>query len=88
MGKQITVKNSLSSCPQVDNSENILKVLKKLWRDQSMCDIHLKVGSKEFGAHRFILCASSDVFQVRFKLAMRDEIRAIISQSFQIRPCL
>ncbi|KAL1517135.1 hypothetical protein ABEB36_000942 [Hypothenemus hampei] len=47
----------------IDNSENILRVLKKLWVDQNMCDIYLKVGNKQYGAHRFILCAISDVFQ-------------------------
>lgn len=29
-----------------------------------MCDVFLKVGGKEFSAHRLILCATSDVFQV------------------------
>ncbi|XP_066251067.1 BTB/POZ domain-containing protein 17 [Euwallacea similis] len=47
----------------IDNSENILKVLKKLWQEKSMCDVYLKVGNKEYGAHRFILSATSDVFQ-------------------------
>ncbi|KAG5899435.1 hypothetical protein JTB14_033626 [Gonioctena quinquepunctata] len=47
----------------VDNSNNILKVLKRLYLDKQMCDVFLKVGSKEYGAHRIILCASSDVFQ-------------------------
>lgn len=56
---------------QIDNSENILKVLKKLWEDQSMCDIYLKVGNKQFGAHRFILSATSDVFQVSLFFLMQ-----------------
>ncbi|XP_023023367.2 transport and Golgi organization 10 isoform X1 [Leptinotarsa decemlineata] len=52
------------SCQKmVDNSENILKVLKRLYFDKQMCDVFLQVGSKEYGAHRIILCASSDVFQ-------------------------
>ncbi|KAL3276441.1 hypothetical protein HHI36_011822 [Cryptolaemus montrouzieri] len=29
-----------------------------------MCDVYLRVAGKEYGAHRLILCASSDVFQV------------------------
>lgn len=31
---------------------------------KEMCDVFLKVGDKEFGAHRLVLCASSDVFKV------------------------
>lgn len=31
---------------------------------KEMCDVFLKVGDKEFGAHRLVLCASSDVFRV------------------------
>ncbi|KAF7281551.1 hypothetical protein GWI33_004520 [Rhynchophorus ferrugineus] len=46
-----------------DNSDNILRVLKKLWIDQNMCDIYIKVGNRQYGAHKLILCASSDVFQ-------------------------
>ncbi|XP_050297218.1 BTB/POZ domain-containing protein 17 [Anthonomus grandis grandis] len=47
----------------IDNSDNILKTLKTLWQDQSMCDVYLKVGGKQYGAHRFILSSNSDVFQ-------------------------
>ncbi|XP_030767399.1 BTB/POZ domain-containing protein 17 [Sitophilus oryzae] len=51
----------------IDNSVNILKTLRNLWQDQNMCDIYLKVGNREFGAHRLILCASSDVFQAMLR---------------------
>ncbi|XP_019879774.1 BTB/POZ domain-containing protein 17 isoform X2 [Aethina tumida] len=47
----------------VDNSEIILRTLKKLYQEKQMCDVFLKVGGKEFSAHRLILCATSDVFQ-------------------------
>ncbi|CAG9860505.1 unnamed protein product [Phyllotreta striolata] len=54
----------------VDNSNNILKVLKNLYSEKDMCDVFLMVGYKEYGAHKIILCASSDVFKV---MLMRPE---------------
>nr|CAI5859304.1 unnamed protein product [Callosobruchus analis] len=48
----------------VNNSENVLRVLKNLYHDRDMCDVYFKVGTKEYGAHRLILCAMSDVFQI------------------------
>lgn len=42
-------------------------MFKKLYEEQEMCDVFLEVGSKEYGAHRLILCASSDVFKVSKK---------------------
>ncbi|KAK9884631.1 hypothetical protein WA026_007471 [Henosepilachna vigintioctopunctata] len=54
-----------NSCQiMVDNSDNILKIFKKLYDEKQMCDVYLKVAGKEYGAHRLILCGSSDVFQV------------------------
>lgn len=32
---------------------------------KEMCDVFLRVGDKEYAAHRLVLCASSDVFKVR-----------------------
>lgn len=49
---------------QIDNSQNILKTIKNLYVDQIMCDVYLSVGSKVHAAHKLILSASSDVFQV------------------------
>lgn len=31
---------------------------------KEMCDVFLTVANKEYGAHRLVLCASSDVFKV------------------------
>ncbi|XP_056641710.1 BTB/POZ domain-containing protein 17 [Diorhabda sublineata] len=60
-----TSNSEIESCQiMVDNSENVLKVLKKLYFEKEMCDVFLVVGNKEYGAHKLILCASSDVFQV------------------------
>lgn len=54
---------SLKFVLQVDNSDKILNIIKTLYQEKQMCDVTLKVGPKEFQAHRLILCASSDVFQ-------------------------
>lgn len=54
----------------VDNSTKILKTLKHLYSDKQMCDVFFRVGKKEYGAHRIILSASSDVFQA---MLMRPE---------------
>ncbi|XP_028140055.1 kelch-like protein 4 isoform X1 [Diabrotica virgifera virgifera] len=63
--------DSSESCQKmVDNSENVLKVLKRLYFEKEMCDVYFVVGHKEYGAHRIILCASSDVFHV---MLMRPE---------------
>lgn len=48
----------------INNTEYILKTLRELYEDQRFFDIFLKVGNKEYGAHKLILSASSDVFQV------------------------
>lgn len=53
-----------NSCQvHVDNSSRLLERLRNLYDNREMCDVTLKVGTKEFHAHRLILCASSDVFQ-------------------------
>lgn len=63
--KNETNEIGVDSCQiTIDNSDNILKVLRKLYLNKEMCDVFLKVGNKEYGTHRLILCASSDVFQV------------------------
>lgn len=49
---------------QIDNSANVLKTIRNLYYDRLMCDVNLVVGKKEHPAHRLILCACSDVFQV------------------------
>lgn len=53
---------------KVDNSQDILQTIQALYHDQQMCDVFLTVGKKEHPAHRLILCAFSDVFQVNYRL--------------------
>ncbi|CAH1373990.1 hypothetical protein MTP99_015357 [Tenebrio molitor] len=53
-----------NSCQiMVDNSENVLNILRNLYVERQMCDVALLVGNREHYAHRLILCAFSDVFQ-------------------------
>ncbi|XP_069945619.1 BTB/POZ domain-containing protein 17-like isoform X2 [Cherax quadricarinatus] len=49
---------------QIDNSGSVLEKIAGLYAERLMSDIVLVVGQREFPAHRLILCASSDVFQV------------------------
>jgi hypothetical protein len=52
------------SCLQVDNSATVLLKIATLYTERLMSDICLMVGGTEYPAHRLILCASSEVFQV------------------------
>ena len=54
-----------ASSPLVDNSSTVLSKIASLYAERLMSDVILVVGGSEFPCHRLILCASSDVFQVR-----------------------
>lgn len=62
----ITIFNNLSQL-QVDNSRTVLLKIATLYAERLMNDICLVVDGVEYPAHRLILCASSDVFQVSVK---------------------
>ncbi|XP_069674979.1 BTB/POZ domain-containing protein 17 isoform X3 [Periplaneta americana] len=49
---------------EVDNSATVLLKIATLYAERLMSDICLLVGGNEYPAHRLILCASSEVFQV------------------------
>ncbi|RWS28484.1 hypothetical protein B4U80_02881, partial [Leptotrombidium deliense] len=49
---------------QIDNSATILEKIAKLYAERLLNDITLEVDGHQFAAHRLILIASSDVFQV------------------------
>lgn len=49
---------------QIDNSITVLEKIAGLYAERLLSDITLMVGGHAFPAHRLILCASSDVFQV------------------------
>ncbi|KAF2363238.1 BTB/POZ domain [Trinorchestia longiramus] len=48
----------------INNCESVLKKISNLYCDRLLSDVTLQVGLREYPAHRLILCASSDVFQV------------------------
>ncbi|XP_066994013.1 BTB/POZ domain-containing protein 17 isoform X2 [Anabrus simplex] len=49
---------------EIDNSDAVLQKISTLYADRVMNDICLVVAGSEYPAHRLILCASSEVFQV------------------------
>ncbi|XP_023940987.1 BTB/POZ domain-containing protein 17 [Bicyclus anynana] len=49
---------------EVDNSKSVLLKIATLYAEQLMSDLVLEVGGVGYPAHRLILCASSEVFQV------------------------
>ncbi|KAG7310153.1 hypothetical protein JYU34_004706 [Plutella xylostella] len=49
---------------EVDNSKCVLQKIATLYADQLMSDLVLEVGGVSYPAHRLILCANSEVFQV------------------------
>lgn len=49
---------------EVDNSKSVLLKIATLYAEQLMSDLTLEVGGRGYPAHRLILCASSEVFQV------------------------
>lgn len=51
----------------MDNSRTVLLKIATLYAERLMNDICLVVDGVEYPAHRLILCASSDVFQVSAK---------------------
>lgn len=51
----------------MNNSTSVLHKIANLYAEQLMSDICLVVGNNRYPAHRVILCASSEVFQVTQK---------------------
>lgn len=55
----------------MNNSTSVLHKIANLYAEQLMSDICLVVGNNRYPAHRVILCASSEVFQVLFYDVLR-----------------
>nr|XP_032515909.1 BTB/POZ domain-containing protein 17 [Danaus plexippus plexippus] len=49
---------------EVDNSKSVLLKIATLYAEQLMSDLILEVAGVSYPAHRLILCASSEVFQI------------------------
>ncbi|KAK4302317.1 hypothetical protein Pmani_025583 [Petrolisthes manimaculis] len=64
LGSSPTTHGRNAAQYQIDNSGSVLEKIAGLYAERLMSDIVLVVGQREFPAHRLILCASSDVFQV------------------------
>lgn len=58
------MSDDFSAAAAVDNSDTVLSKIAALYAERLMSDVCLIVGDVEYPAHRLILCASSDVFQV------------------------
>jgi hypothetical protein len=67
MGKMLYSNLQFCFCcfsTQVDNSKAVIAKIAALYAERLMSDITLVINGAEYPAHRLILCASSDVFQV------------------------
>uniref|UniRef100_A0A1B0GLD6 BTB domain-containing protein n=2 Tax=Lutzomyia longipalpis TaxID=7200 RepID=A0A1B0GLD6_LUTLO len=64
-----------SSVVEMDNSGSVLHKIANLYAEQLMSDICIVVGKNRYPAHRVILCASSEVFQVMLMNAEWSESR-------------
>ncbi|XP_054280143.1 BTB/POZ domain-containing protein 17 isoform X2 [Macrosteles quadrilineatus] len=54
----------------IDNSKHVLMNIATLYSERFLSDVCLVVGGVEYPAHRLILCASSDVFQIMLNSPM------------------
>uniref|UniRef100_U5EUX5 Putative transport and golgi organization n=1 Tax=Corethrella appendiculata TaxID=1370023 RepID=U5EUX5_9DIPT len=59
-----TNQQQQDSVVEMNNSTSVLHKIANLYAEQLMSDICLVVGNNRYPAHRVILCASSEVFQV------------------------
>ena len=60
------------------HSDRILKSINRLRKERKLCDITLKVGEKEFCAHRVILSACSDYFCAMFTSDMEESHKSVV----------
>ena len=52
------------SSTSMDNSSEVVTKIAGIYAERLMSDVILVVGKQELAAHRLILCASSEVFQI------------------------
>lgn len=70
----------------MNNSQSVLEKIANLYAEQLMSDIILVVGEQRYPAHRVILCASSEVFQVMLMNPEWNECRKRVIELFE-EPC-
>lgn len=71
---------------QMNNSTSVLHKIANLYAEQLMSDICLVVGANRYPAHRVILCASSEVFQVMLMNPEWNECRESVIE-LKEEPC-
>ena len=64
LGPCLSSDNSRDSTISMDNSSEVVTKIAGLYAERLMSDVILVVGKQELAAHRLILCASSEVFQI------------------------
>lgn len=72
-----------SDSSMIVNTNSILEKIANLYAEQLMSDIVLVVGGIEYPAHRVILCASSEVFQVMLMNPEWNECRKRIIELYE-----
>lgn len=70
----------------MNNSQSVLEKIANLYAEQLMSDIILVVGNEQYPAHRVILCASSEVFQVMLMNPQWNECRKHVIELVE-EPC-
>lgn len=75
-----------SSIVEMNNSNSVLHKIANLYAEQLMSDICLVVGANRYPAHRVILCASSEVFQVMLMKPEWNECRESVIE-LKEEPC-
>jgi len=77
-------QDSNSNTVKMDNSSEVVTKIAGIYAERLMSDVILVVGDQELPAHRLILCASSDVFQVMLmnsKWSESQEKKIILKES-------
>lgn len=70
----------------MNNSTSVLHKIANMYAEQLMSDICLVVGENRYPAHRVILCASSEVFQVMLMNPEWNECRESVIE-LKEEPC-
>lgn len=60
------------------HSDRILKSINKLRKEKKLCDVTLRVGEKEFCAHRVVLSACSDYFCAMFTGDLEESHQSVV----------
>ena len=71
-----------SECVETSNTlvpaDDIRKGIKRLYKDDSLTDVTITCGGKEFRAHKVILASQSPVFKKMFEIDMKEKRSGVI----------